>query len=162
MIRSSLCNYSDAYIRFKETITVPKTAAAGAAINNTNKKVIFKNCAPFTDCITKINNTQVDDAQKIDVVMPMYNLIEYSDAYLKTSENLWQYYGDGPALDSNNNISDFPANNNNSDSFKFKQQIIGQTGNGGTKDVEIMAPLKFLVNFWRTLEMPLINSEKTI
>ena len=65
-----------AYILVKRTIAVPNTNAAGAAVNNTNKKVIFKNCSPFTDCITEINNTQVDDAQKNDVVMPMYNLIE--------------------------------------------------------------------------------------
>ena len=56
-------------------------AAAGATVNNTNKKVIFKNCVPFTNCITEVNNTQVDDAQKIDIVMPTYNFVEYSDAY---------------------------------------------------------------------------------
>ena len=87
---SNLCNYRDVYIDIKGTWTVPNTETSGAAVNNANKNVIFKNCAPFTDCITKINNTQVDDAQKIDVVMPMYNLIEYSDAYLKTSGSLWQ------------------------------------------------------------------------
>ena len=92
MIRSNLCDYSDAYILVKGTITVPNTAAAGAAVNNTNKKVIFKNCAPFTDCITEINNTQVDDAQNIDIVMPMHNLIEYSDVYSKTSGSLYLYY----------------------------------------------------------------------
>ena len=90
MIRSNLCDYSEVYILLKGTITVPNTAAAGAAVNNTNKKIIFKNYAPFTDCITEINNTQVDDAQKIDEVMPMYNLIEYSGAYSKTSASLWQ------------------------------------------------------------------------
>ena len=84
IMRSNLCDYCDAYILVKGTITVPNTAAAGAAVNNTNKKVIFKNRVPFTNCITEVNNTQVDDAQKIDIVMPMYNLIEYSDAYLKT------------------------------------------------------------------------------
>ena len=89
--------------------------------------------------------------------MPMYNLIEYGDDYLKTSGSLWQYYRDEPVLDNNNNIIDFPANNNNSISFNFKQEITGKTGNGGTKDVEIMVPLKYLSNFWRTLEMPLIN-----
>ena len=57
-------------------MAVPYTADAAAAVNNTNKKVIFKNCAPFTDCITEINNTQIDDTQKIDVVMPMYNRIQ--------------------------------------------------------------------------------------
>ena len=89
-------------------------------------KAIFKNCAPFTDCTTEINSTQIDDAQKIDVVMHMYNLIEYSDAYSKTSGSLWQYYRYEPALDNNVNI-DFPDDNNNSVSFKFKQKIIGQT-----------------------------------
>ena len=79
-IRSSLCDYSDVYILVKGTIPVPNTAAADAAVNNPNIKVIFKNCPPFTDCITEINNTQKDDVQKIDVVMPMYNLIEYSYA----------------------------------------------------------------------------------
>ena len=73
-----------AFILVKGTITVSNAAAADAAVNNTNKKVIFKNYTPFTDCITEINDTQIDDGQKIDVVMPMYNLIEYSDAYSKT------------------------------------------------------------------------------
>ena len=72
MVRPSLCDYSDTYILVKGTIAVPKTAAAGAAVNNTNKKVIFKNFAPFTDYITEINNTYIDDTQKIDVVMPIY------------------------------------------------------------------------------------------
>ena len=85
MLRSSLCDYSDAYILVKGNITVKNTAAEGAAANNTNKKVIFKNCAPFTNCIIKINNTQIDNAEYIDIVMPMYNLIEYSDNYSKTS-----------------------------------------------------------------------------
>ena len=67
-------DYSDAYILVKRTITFPNTAAAGTAVNNTNKKIIFKNCAPFTDSITKINNTQIDEAQEIDLVIPTYNL----------------------------------------------------------------------------------------
>ena len=71
MLKSSLCDYSDAYILAKGTITVNKTAPAGAAAI---KKVIFKNCAPFTNCISKINNTQIDNAKDIDIVMPMYNL----------------------------------------------------------------------------------------
>ena len=89
MIRSSFCGYSDAYVLVEGTITVTNSAAAGAGVNNTIKKLIFKNYAPFTDCITKINNTEVDDVQKIDVVMPIYNLIEYTDDYLKTSGSLW-------------------------------------------------------------------------
>ena len=86
-IRSNLCDYSDTYILVKGAITVLNTTAAGVTANNTNKKVTFKNCAPFSDCIIETNNTQIDDAQKIDVVMPMYNLIEYSDAYSETSGN---------------------------------------------------------------------------
>ena len=134
-------------------------AAAGAAVNNTNKKVIFKNVAPFTDCITEINNTQIDHAQKIGVVMPRYNLIEYRDAYLKTLGSLWQYDRDKPALDNNGNIIGFPDDSNNSASFKFIQTVTGQTENSGTKDVEIMVPLKYLSNLWRTLEVPLISCE---
>ena len=90
--------------------------------------------------------------------MPMYNLIEYSDNYAKTLGGLWQYCLDIPAADNNNAIVDF-TENNLTDSFNFKVKITGQTGNGGTKNVEIMVPLKYLSNFWRTLEMPLINCE---
>ena len=71
MLRSSLCDYSDAYILVKGNTTVDNTVADGAAANNTNKKVIFKNCAPFTNCISKINNTQIDNTEYIDIVMPM-------------------------------------------------------------------------------------------
>ena len=158
MLKSSLCDYSDAYILVKGTISVNNTAAAGAAVNNDDRKVIFKNCAPFTNCISEINNTQVDNAKDIDIVMPMYNLIEYSDNYAKTSESLWQYCKDIPAQDANNEITEFRVNNT-TDSFKFKAKITGQTGDYGTKNVEIMVPLKYLSNFWRTLEMPLINCE---
>ena len=85
MLKFSLCDYSDAYVLVKGTISVNNTATADAAANNTNKKVIFKNYAPFTNCISEINNTQVDNAKDIDIVMPMYNLIEYSENYAKTS-----------------------------------------------------------------------------
>ena len=78
MLKYSLC---DAYILVKGTITVNNTAAADTDANNTNKKVIFKNCAPFTNCISEINNTQVDNAKDLDIVMPMYSFIEYSDNY---------------------------------------------------------------------------------
>ena len=84
MLKSSLCHYSDAYILVKGTNTVKNTAAADADANNTNKKVIFKNFAPFTNCISEINNTQVDSSKDLDIVMPMYNLIEYSDNYSKS------------------------------------------------------------------------------
>ena len=156
MIRSNLCDYSEAYIHVIRTITVPNTTAAAALVHNTNKKVIFKNCAPFTNFVSEINNTQVDDARDIDIVIPMYSLIEYSDIYSKKSGSLWQYYRDEPVLDSKNNIIDFPVNNNNSILSKFKKKITGQTGNGGAKNFKIMDPLKYLSNFWRTIKMPLI------
>ena len=158
MLKSSLCDYSDAYILVKGTINVNNTAAQGAAANNTNKKVIFKNCAPFTNCISEINNMQIDNAKDIDIVMPMYNLIEYSDNYAKTTGSLRQYSKDIAARNVNDGIIVFNVNNV-TDSFNFKVKFTGQTGNDGTKDVEIMVPLKYLSNFWRTLEMPLINCE---
>ena len=147
MLRSSLCNYSDAYILVKGNITVNNTAADGAAANNTNKKVIFKNCAPFTNCISKINNTQIDNAQYIDMVIPMYNLIEYSNNYSKTSGSLWQSCKDIPTVNNAGNVIDF-TNTNTTDSFKFKTKIIGQTNNDRRIDgVEIMALLEYLSNF---------------
>ena len=88
VLKSSLCDYSDAYILVKGTITVNNTAAADADANSTNKKVVFKNCAPFTNYISEINNTQVDNAKDIDIGMPMYNLIEYSGNYSKTCGSL--------------------------------------------------------------------------
>ena len=91
--------------------------------------------------------------------MPMFNLIEYSDACSKTSGSLKQYYRNEPALDNNNNITDFAADNNNSILPKFKQQITEQTGDGGSKDVEIIVPLKYQSNFWRILEIALIKFE---
>ena len=165
MLNSILCDYSDAYIIVKGNITVNNTAADGADANNTNKKVIFKNCAPFTNCISKTNNTEIDNAEYIDIVMAMYNLIEYSDNYSKTSRSLWQYCKEIPAINNNGAIVDFDGANA-TDSFNFKTKITGQTAadnnNGniaGRVDVEIMVPLKYLSNFWRTLEMPLINCE---
>ena len=158
MLKSSLCNYSDAYILVKGTISVNNTAGAGAAVNNNNKKVIFKNCAPFTNCISEINNTQIDNAKDIDIVMPMYNLIEYSDNYAKTTGSLWQYCKDIPARNANDEIIVFDVNNV-TDSFNFKVKFPGQTGNNGRNNVEIVVPLKYLSNFWRTFEMPLINCE---
>ena len=91
MLRYSLCDYSDAYILVKGNISVNIAAAEGAAANNTNKKVISKPCAQFTNCISKINNTQIDNDEYTDIIMAMYNLIEYSENYSKTSGSLWQY-----------------------------------------------------------------------
>ena len=159
MLKSSLCDYSDAYILVKGTISVNNTAAQGADVNNINKKVVFKNCAPFTNCISEINNMQIDNAKDIDIVMPMHNLIEYRDNYAKTTGSLWQYCKDIPGRNNANNAIIIFSEDNITDSFKFKAKITGQTGDYGTKDVEIMVPLKYLSNFWRTLEMPLINCE---
>ena len=94
MLRYSLCDYSDAYILVKGNRSVNKTAAADAD-------------APFTDCISKTNSTQVDNDKDIDIVMPMYNLIEYSDNYAKTSGGLWKYCKDRSAVNNNGNIVDF-------------------------------------------------------
>ena len=85
MLKSSLYDYSDAYILVSGTITVVTLAAGG---RNNNIQVVFKNCAAFTNCISKINNTQIDNAKDNDVVMSMYNLIEYSDNY---SKKIWKF-----------------------------------------------------------------------
>ena len=151
MLKSSLCDYSDAYILVKGTITITGAGADAAArqVDERDKGVAFKNCAPFTNCISEINNTQVDNAKDIDIVMPMYNLIEYSDNYAKTTGRLWQYFRDEP----DDNLAD-------SESFKSKIKITGKTpDDDNEKEVEIMVPLKYLSYFWRTLEMPLINCE---
>ena len=114
ILRSSLCDCSDAYILVSGTITI---AGAGdddnaKRIDERNKEVIFENCAPFTDFKSEINNTQIDNTKYIDAAMAMYNLIEYSDNYLKTSGLLWLYYRDDP----NDNITE-------SESFKYEIKI---------------------------------------
>ena len=149
---SSLCEYSEACILVKGSIIVNNTTAAGADTNNTNKKVILKNCAPFTNCISEINNTQ-DNGKDIDIVMPMYNLIEYSDKYSKPSGSLLQYCKDILVLNNNSNIVKLNRDNV-TDSFNFEAKRTGQTGyNGRINDVEIMVPLKhFLVNSWDTID----------
>ena len=116
---SSLCEYSEACILVKGCITVNNTTAAGADTNNTNKKVILENCASFTNCISEINNTQVEIGKDIDIVMPMYNLIEYSDKYSKTSGSLLQYCKDILVLNNNSNIVKLNRDNV-TDSFNFK------------------------------------------
>ena len=110
MLKSILCDYSDAYILFKGTITIPNMARAGQSANKNDKEVVSKNCAPFTDCISEINNTQKDNAKDIDMVMSMYNLIEYSENYSKTSGSLWQYYRDGSSSNDTGLIYNFPGN----------------------------------------------------
>ena len=150
MLKSSLCDYSDSHILVQGTITITGEGddAAARQADERDKGVAFKNCAPFINCIGEINNTQVDNAKDIDIIMPMYNLIEYSNNYAKTTGSLWQYFRDKP----NDNLAD-------SESFKSEIKITGKTPNNGNVEMEIMVPLKYLSNFWRTLEMPLINCE---
>ena len=129
MLRSNLCDYADSYIIVKGTITFITGAgddAAAKQADERDKGVTFKNCAPFTKCISRINNTNIDNAHDIDIVMPMYNLIEYSDNYSKTSGSLFQYFKDIP----NDNLA-------RSESFKYKVKITGKTpADGNTKDVK--------------------------
>ena len=93
MLKSSMCDYSDAYILVKGKITITGEGddAAARQADERDKGVAFKNCAPFTNCISETNNTQIDNYKDNDIIMPMYNLIEYSDNYSKTSGSLWQY-----------------------------------------------------------------------
>ena len=133
MTSSNLCDYSDAYILVSGTITITTESADDAAkrLDERSKGVIFKNYVPFTECISNVNNTQIDNAKDIDVVMPMYNLIEYGDNYSKTLGSLQQYYRDDP----NDNITQ-------SESFKSKIKRSGTApADGKTKTVEIVVPL---------------------
>ena len=170
MLRSDLCDFKDAYIVVKGTITLTKTDGRGF-IDIRNKFLAFKNNAPLINCTAKINNILIDNAEDLDVVIPMYNLLGYIVNYRKTTGSFWNYYGDEP--------NDFSANNynantiENSESFKYKCNITGKTSNADQengentdqnntktrKNLEIVVPLKHLSNFWRTLDMPLINCE---
>ena len=122
-----MCDYSEAYILVSGTIRITGTGADHAAtqVDERNKGVTFKNCAPFTNCISEINNTQIDNVKYTDVVMPLYDLIEYSNNYSKTLGSLSQYYRD----ESNDNIANF-------ESFQFKVKITGNTTDADNKKVE--------------------------
>ena len=149
ILRSNLCDYADAYIFVKGTITITGAGNEDAAkrLDERYKGIIFKNYTPFTECKSRINGTDIDNVQDIDIVMLMQNLIEYSDNYSKTSGRLWQYYKDDPDV----NITQ-------SELFKSKIKITGKTpADGNPRDIEIIVSLKYLSNFWRTLEMLLIN-----
>ena len=158
-LESSLCDYSDAYILVTGNITVTRTIAAAAGGDLQRKQpldaatqVIFKNCAPFKKCSTEIDGTLVDETDFINITMPMYNLIEYSDNYSDTSGSLWDFKRD--EIINNADVT----NDDNAPSFKYKANLIGNTETDGTKKgVKIAVPLKYLSNFWRSLEMPLIN-----
>ena len=142
-LESSLCDYSDAYILVKGNITVTG--------GNANTKVAFKNCAPFKKCRTEINEIFVDDARHINIAMPMYNLIEYSDNYSDTSGSLWQFKRDEIGGDNDLTV-DGQHIPNNWASFQYNSSFI--TKRNGAK---IAASLKYLSNFWRSLEITLIN-----
>ena len=145
MLRSSLCNYNNTYIliKWRKKITGKGADAAARQADERDKGVIFRNRAPFINCKSEIYDTEIDNPKDIDKVMSMYKIKEYSSNYSKTSGSLWQYYKDDP----------------DSESFKSKIKIAGKTPDGNTKHVKITVPLKYLSNFWRALEMPLINCE---
>ena len=117
----------------------------------------FKNFAPFTKCITNNDGTTIDNAEDLYLVMPIYNLIEYSSNYSETTRILW-FYSKDVAINFNNDI----ANNDNFESFKYKAKLLENTEadniNGILKNAINAAPLKYLTNFQRSLEMPLIKT----
>ena len=139
MLRTDLCDFSDAYIVVKGDIAVTALEKA-----KRNKAVTFKSNAPFINCISKINGVQIDNAEDLDALMPMYNLLQYSKNYKKTTGSLWNYYRDEPS----NPLSP------NSESFKYKASITGNTYEGdgdadkvGKSKTEVTVPLKHLRNF---------------
>ena len=127
-----------------------------AAATNANTKLALKNCAPFTKCNLEINDEHVDTAENLDITMPMYNLIEYSDNYQDSSATLYQYKRDEPP--EANAINDLTTDT--SSSFKYKIELLGNPvldGNITKRSVKVVVSLKYLCNFFRSLEMPLIN-----
>ena len=176
MLRSNLCDYSDAYILAKGTITVTAPGANNGANNirdKRNRPLILKNNAPFVSCITRINGELIEDADDLDIVMSMYNLLEYRKNYRKTIGSLYNYYRDQLSYDADdNNFDNIKIVNSNT--FKYKNKIIGNMYNvnagadsydvykNGTQEVEIAIPLKYLGNFWRALNIPLISCEVSL
>ena len=176
MLRSNLCDYSDAYILVKGTITVTVPGVNNNANNirdKRNRPLILKNNAPFVSCITRINGELIEDADDLDIAMPMYNLLKYSKNYRKTIGSLYNYYRD--------ELSDVADDNNfdnikvvNSNTFNYKNKIIGNTYNvnadddgydvnkNGMQEVELIMPLKYLGNFWRAVNIPLISCEVSL
>ena len=176
MLRSNVCDYSDAYILVKDTITVTAPGANNNANNirdKRNRPLILKNNAPFVSCITRINGELIEDADDLDIVMSMYNLLEYSKNYRKTTGSLYNYYRDELSNDADdNNFDNIKVINSNT--FKYKNKIIGNTFNvnagaqgydvnkNGTQKVELAMPLKYLGNFWRALNIRLISCEVSL
>ena len=159
MLRSNLCDYSDAHILVKGIITV----AGNNLRDERNRPLILKNNAPFFSCITIINGELIEDADDLDTVMPMYNLLEYSKNYRKTIGSLYNYYRGELSDDTNPDNNQF---NNikvvNSNPFKYKNKITDNTNNQDTKHIELAIPLKYLGNFWRALNIPLISCEVSL
>ena len=148
ILKPNLCDYAEAYILVDGTIR-------GTGGDN-NTRLALKNCAPFTKCNLEINDEHIDTAEKLDIVMPMYNLIEYSDNYQGSSATLYQYKRDEPP--EANAIDDLTVDNSNS--FKYKVSLLGSpvvADNIVKRSVRVVVPLKYLSNFFRLLEMPLIN-----
>ena len=143
-----LCDYAEAYILIDGTIR--------AAAANANSRLALKNCAPFTKCNLEINDEHVDTAENLDITVPMYNLIEYSDNYQDSSATLYQYKRDESPED--DTVAELTADN--SSSFKYKVSLLGNpvvANNIARINVKVVVPLKYLSNFFRSLEMPLIN-----
>ena len=172
MLRSNVCDYSDAYILVKGIITVTAPGVNNNANNIRDKRnslLILKNNAPFVSCITRINGELIEDADDVDIVIPMYNLLEYSKNYRKTIGSSYNYYRDELTNDDNDNFANI--NIVNSEAFKYKNKITGNTYNvdagvqgyhvnkNGTQEVELDIPLKYLGNFWRALNIPSISCE---
>ena len=174
MLRSDLCDYLDAYILVNGTIKVNGIVnGAENEIIRRNRKLILKNNAPFVSCISRINNELIEDADDLDIVMPMYNLLNHSKNYRKAIGSLYNYYRD--ELSDDNNPNNFLNNNVvNSNAFKYKNKITGNTYNiaagaaghdankVGKQDVELAIPLEYLSNFWRALNIPLIICEVSL
>ena len=140
VLKPNLCDYADASILVDGTIR-----AANAFDGDT--RLALKNYAPFIKCNLQINDEHVDTAENLDIVMPMYNLIEYSDNYQVTSATLYQYKRDEPPANIANNLTV-----DNSSSFKYKVNLLGNpvvANNVARLDVKIVVPLKYLSNFYR-------------
>ena len=173
MLRSNLCDYSDAYIIVKGTITVTAPGDNNDTNNIRDKRngpLILKNNAPFVSFITRINGELIEGANDLDIVIPMYNLLEYSKNYRKTIGSLYNYYRDELSDDADdNNFDNIKVINSNT--FKYKNKISGNTYNvdagvdgydvnkNGKQEIELAIPLKYLGNFWRALNIPLISCE---
>ena len=153
-IESSLCYYSDAYILVTGDIAVERRNAADTAdiALDAAIQVAFENCAPFKDCRTEINDAFVDYTDFINIAISIYSLIEDSDNYSDSSGSFWGFKRD----EVSNNAG--VTNDDSAPSFKYKASLIADTKANGTKNgVKIAIPLTYLSNFWRSLEMPLIN-----